>query len=391
MKFARMKNPLREMSSGLCALGLLACGTAPAVAATTNLITNVKIIPRLTIQSEVGYTNQIQYSTNLKNWYALSNVVVKTPTYTIDDMTAPAGAQRYYRFLATQGTPPVTSAPSGMVPIPGGTFTMGEPGAIAGTGPEHPVTVSAFNMDSNLVSYTLWTTVYSWATNHSYSFSHAGSGKAATHPVQTVDWYDAVKWCNARSQKDGLTPCYYTDAAFNVLYQTGTNNLATNYVNWGANGYRLPTEAEWERAARGGVNGFRYPWGGNTISQNRANYYGNTVAYPYDEGENGYNQDFDSGNLPYTSPVGSFAPNPYHLYDMAGNVAEWCWDWYNRYYYGATVNAEDPHGPSSGIYRVMRSGAYASLAPGVTCFIRGTKKPGLVADSIGFRCVRKAE
>ena len=112
--------------------------------------------------------------------------------------------------------------PAGMALIPAGAFTMGD--TLDGESDAIPtisVTVSAFYMDVNLVSYSQWQSVYNWATNHGYGFDNAGSGKAANHPVQTVDWYDCVKWCNARSQQAGLTPVYYTDAELTQVYTNG--------------------------------------------------------------------------------------------------------------------------------------------------------------------------
>ena len=292
-------------------------------------------------------------------------------------------------FYRVRGVAAVTNSPvigtNGMVLIPAGSFTMGD--TLDGESDAVPisVTVSAFYMDTNLVSYSQWQTVYNWATSYGYGFDYAGSGKETNHPVQTVDWYDVVKWSNARSQQAGKTAVYYTDAGLTQVY---TNGLVEPYVNWTANGYRLPTEAEWEKAARGGLSGQRFPWG-NTISESQANYYGDT-GYSYDLGPDGFNAAFTTGGSPYTSPVGYFAANGYGLYDMAGNVFEWCWDWYGTPYAGGS----DPHGPIGPLsYRVLRGGSWATVATvdgGARCASRGYNFPAYANDDghFGFRCVR---
>jgi formylglycine-generating enzyme required for sulfatase activity len=278
-----------------------------------------------------------------------------------------------------------------MALIPAGAFTMGDSldGEIDAT-PTVSVTVSAFYMDVNLVSYSQWQAVYSYATSHSYGFVHAGAGKAANQPVQTVDWYDCVKWSNARSVQAGLKPAYYTDAGLTQVFTNGDSGT-TVYLNLTNNGYRLPTEAEWEKAARGGLSGQRFPWG-NTISESQANYVGKTGADGYDLGPTGSNAIGLLGGYPYTSPVGSFPANGYALNDMAGNVWEWCWDWYAGPPYPAGspyLGGTDPRGPVGPlVYRVLRGGNWGGNDYNQRCAERMIYYPLNAYNNFGLRCVR---
>ena len=152
----------------------------------------------------------------------------------------------------TTATETVTvNASEGFALIPSGSFTMGDDPD--GGGDAHRVRVSAFYMAQNLVTKAEWDEVRTWGLENGYSELVTGSGKAENHPVQSISWYQVVKWCNARSQKEGLVPAYYTDDAQTTVYKTGDVNVTNAQVKWSANGYRLPTEAEWEKAARDGA------------------------------------------------------------------------------------------------------------------------------------------
>jgi len=275
---------------------------------------------------------------------------------------------------------------AGMVFIPAGSFEMGDSfneGA-SNERPVHTVFVSAFYMDRYEVTKALWDEVATWADDHGYDIEpEDGSGNAPDHPVYYVTWYKAVKWVNARSEKEGLTPCYTVDGN---VYRTGQS---TPDCNWSANGYRLPTEAEWERAARGGAAGHRFPWSDtDTIQHARANYYSKR-SYSYDTSPtHGDHPDYDDSGLAYTSPVGSFAPNGYGLYDMAGNVWEWCWGWDSNYYSGSP--GADPRGPLSGSLRAGRGGCCYNYAYGCRVANRHNFWPDdsdYGYDLIGFRAV----
>lgn len=255
----------------------------------------------------------------------------------------------------------------GFIRITGGTFQMGSPETESWRSDDetqHTVTVSDFYMNPYEVTQAEYEAVIG---NNPSNFT------GSDLPVENVSWLEAVSFCNAYSESKGLTPVYSIDG---------------QSVSWdrSADGYRLPTEAEWEYACRAGTATPFYME--NSPSAEEANYYGH---YPYMIEENYFSQ----GNLTVkpgeyrqtTIAVGSFSPNPLGLYDMHGNVGEWTWDIYGAYPDGEQT---DPTGAQSGTRRVYRGGGWNDFAKNMRCAYRATMDQDKGSFNIGIRLVRNA-
>lgn len=353
-----------------------------------------QFVRRLIIASETGVTNEVQYTPDPMQsaWTTLTNVIVTASPYAIVDDTTPFHVPRVYRVIGPGTNQP---PPAQMVYIPAGGSQMGDAlDGLADAQPVHTVLLSAFYMDPTEITQTLWEEVYQWAITNGYDFSAGIRGVASNHPVHSVTWYDAVKWCNARSEREGRVPAYYANPGTTIVYRHGVVGIQNSWVLWDA-GYRLPTEAEWEKAARGGTAGRRFPWAdADTISHARANFYSfwqnGQPLQAYDTSTtNGYHPDFSQGTTPYTSPARSFPANDYGVYDLAGNVWEWCSDWWSDTYYAVAAET-NPLGPASGMFRVLRGGSWATQANGCRVANRGNATPDDGFNTVGFRSVLPA-
>ena len=230
--------------------------------------------------------------------------------------------------------------------------------------------------------------------------------------MNMVNWYDTVKWCNARSESEGRTPAYYEDVEWTRVYRKGKVDLGNDQVNWLASGYRIPSEAEWEKAARGGLVGAKYPWG-NSLDGSKGNYrlsgdlFDNaSTPVGYYDGNQVIAEQWNSYGGERAVPFNM--ANGYGIYDMFGNVSEWCWDWYDPEWYGnarsGVVNplalAPNNRGPGIrpthelvGGTRVLRGGSFQrddDLSSGnpLRLAFRHQRKPDSALRNIGLRCVR---
>jgi sulfatase modifying factor 1 len=249
--------------------------------------------------------------------------------------------------------------------IPGGTFEMGYD-----VYPTTTVNVSPFYILRTEVTLKEWRRVQEWAVARGYTdLAGVGQTDAENKPVTLVNWYHVIQWLNAKSEMEGLTPLYFSTADRLELYRRGVVEFTDAHVNWSANGYRLPTEAEWEKAARGGVAGNIYPTG-NTITTAQADF-----------GRGGYGWGWY-----WSNSVASYPPNRIGLFDVAGNVWEWCWD-----RWGDTLpTGSDPRGPAVGGHRILRGGSYPDGAESLKLAGRNNDNPGSPLRNAGFRYVRNA-
>jgi formylglycine-generating enzyme required for sulfatase activity len=296
-------------------------------------------------------------------------------------------------------SPPGATEP--MVLVKGGTFVMGDADHSGDPDerPTHEVTVDDFYVARcpvtrgdfrEFVESTGYLTTAETAGGYrvyvaaerklevrdNESWRDPGYSQEEDHPVVGVSWFDAVRFCNWRSEREGLRPCYRIEE----------DMVRCDFT---ADGYRLPTEAEFEYALRCGGQTRKYPWGdGDPMVGGRpvANIKDETAHR--EEDWNKYWEGYDDGHV-FTSPVDALAPNELGLHDMGGNVYQWCWDWFDESYYSCGV-ALNPRGPASGEKRSARSSGFGCPLNRARASNRGAAVPTNSFENTGFRLARSA-
>ena len=336
---------------------------------------------------EEGFT--IERKVNNGSWTQLAQVNENITQYT--DNNVNLDDTFFYRVCAFIGTnnsaysnETIYTSIDGMVYVQGGSFNMGDHYNEGNSDelPVHSVSLADFFISKTEVTHTQYIEFlndFGVSSNGSYngtqlidmddsdcavshngtSFYFDGSSYVGSEdcPVIEVTWYGAVVFCNWRSQQEGLSECY---------------NLSDWSCDFSAGGFRLPTEAEWEYAARGGVNWTdNYRYSGCHQESDLTNY-----AW------------YSSNSDGQTQPVGTKLPNQLGIYDMSGNVWEWCNDWYDSNYYSSSPQ-NNPTGPTSGNYRVLRGGSWNNNDNNCRVSYRGSVYyPSYSYDYIGFRISR---
>lgn len=296
-------------------------------------------------------------------WNTTGNLGIHTIRAKAYDFSNNIAVSDEIEISVLEQSPPI----DGMAFVIGGSFSMGDEigDLLEGCRPVHNVYVDCFYMSKHEVTQSEWAQYMPVAT---YNY-----GAGDNYPVYYISWYMIIKYCNLRSMAEGLTPCYTINNSTNPS-DWGSIPVETSSVwdsvicNWSNNGYRLPTEAEWEYAARGGIHytDYYYFSGSDNI---------NDVCWYY------YN------NTPYGSkPVETKLPNQLGIFDMSGNLFEWCWDRYGEYSIESSIN---PTGPTTGSYHVRRGGRWLNYSPECRVAYRYLDNPAYNNyNYIGFRVSR---
>jgi formylglycine-generating enzyme required for sulfatase activity len=312
--------------------------TGPAVGTYQPTVSSGIYQFRYRVDKGAGGMTQPQVSTDLVNWDSRrmkQTLISEDSTSAVIELSVAATGKTFSRLAAN------VPVPTGFVYVAAGTLPSSS--LLSGQ------SVAAFYIAKTETTWGQWQSVRTYAAANGYDIGSAGAGSGADYPVSNVSWYQVAKWCNARSEQDGLTPVYRVNGS---VYKTGESAPT---VDAAANGYCLPTEAEWEFAARGGLSTQNYEYSGSNDI--------NAVAW--------YSS--NSGNA--THAVGTKLANELGVFDMSGNVWEWCESWYPGY---------------EGSSRVLRGGSWDIIAYDCRVAYRGYGGPSDSYGYFGFRVARSS-